>query len=254
MNVFILKMIVVLFFAGVLVVNYLSNSIPFNKHTQTDISEKYPSYFTPTGFTFSIWGIIYIMLGIFVVRIALQDMAFFDQAYVTTILIWFIISCVLNMVWLVAWHYLKMELSLLIMIGLLVSVVIIWTTIPLSETFMKATFSVYAGWISVATIANVTITLIKLKIPLFQNNQVQWFVTVITVGFLLVALVLNVTSDVLYGVVFVWAYYGIIMKHIHHENPHITTKKPLLYLKILFVLIVLLTSIEFVLNGFQLFL
>jgi len=253
MNVYILKMLIILFYVGVLIVNYLSNAIPFNNNTQTDISEKFPSYFTPTGFTFSIWGIIYIMLGVFVVRMALQDATFFEQGYVTVVIIWFIISCILNMVWLVAWHYLKMEFSMIVMLGLLVSVLVIWTKVPTSELLFKTTFSIYAGWISIATIANATILLVKLNIPVFQNNQVQWFVAVITIGFLLVATVLNTTTDILYALVFIWAYYGIIMKHIHHENPFISTKKPIIYLQVLFVLIVLLTSTVFVINGFQLY-
>ena len=118
---------------------------------------------------------------------------------------------------------------------------------------MKATFSVYTGWISVATIANVTILLVKWNIPLFQTQQILWYLIVITVGLILVGTVLFISRDVLYGVVFIWAYFGIIMKHIYHEQPYFTKTGPTYYTSFLFFVIIIMTIFIFVQNGAQLY-
>lgn len=251
MNIVIIKMTVILFLIAVIIVNYLATAIPFNNQTQSDISDKHPNYFTPTGFTFSIWGIIYLMLGIFVIRIALQDALFFEQSYVSTMIVFYLISCVLNMLWLLAWHYLRMEYSTIIMVALLITLIITYLAIPQQEFLLKATFSLYTAWISIATIANITILLTTWNIPLFKEHEIMWFIIMITVGLLLSAIVVFSTRDVLYGVVFIWAYYGIMMKHIHHEQPYFKTSGPLYYLTFTFILIVLLTGSVFIQNGFQ---
>lgn len=72
MLILILKILMVLFYLGMLTVNVLANTIPFNQRSTGEISDRYPTLFTPSGFTFSIWGIIYIFLGIFVVKVLMM--------------------------------------------------------------------------------------------------------------------------------------------------------------------------------------
>jgi hypothetical protein len=43
-------------------VNYLSNTGALNGNTMKVVSDKYFNYFTPAGFAFSIWGLIYVGL------------------------------------------------------------------------------------------------------------------------------------------------------------------------------------------------
>lgn len=60
-------------FMLVVVLNVLSNALPINGQTMPEISAKYPSLFTPAGFTFSIWGVIYVALLLFVIYQALPS-------------------------------------------------------------------------------------------------------------------------------------------------------------------------------------
>lgn len=253
MNDVILKMLVVVFFIAMIAINYLANSLPFNNKSTGDISSQYSNYFTPTGFTFSIWGIIYIMVGVFVVRLALQNGVFFEQVYVTRLILFFVFSCIFNMLWLTMWHYNKIELSMVMMIGLLISLIFVGMSIPDTEVFMKATFSVYTGWISVATIANATILLVKWNIPFFQNNQIVWYLIVVTIGLILAGMMLFGGRDVLFGIVFIWAYFGIIMKHIYHEEPYFKTTGPTYYTSFLFFVIIIMSVYIFIQNGAQLY-
>jgi len=253
MKVILFKIAVVVVYTGVLLVNFLANYLPFNNRSTGDISDSYASYFTPSGFTFSIWGVIYIMLGAFVIQVLTRDPAWFDGEYVTSLLLWFAVSSLFNMLWLVTWHYDWIGWSVVVMLGLLVSLIFAYLSIPTTELLIKAAFSLYLGWISVATIANVTILLVKLDWPFFLNQATLWFVIVLLVGVVLVGTVLFVRHDVLYGVVFVWAYFGILMKHLNKELMSFDARGPVMYNVAMLGVIAILVLITLYQNGYQLY-
>ena len=100
-----IKYLNILFFIGMVVMNYLANALPLNNHKTGELSDAYPNLFVPAGITFSIWGLIYLLLTGFVIvqfteggKVAASSIGWF-----------FIISCVFNSLWIVCWHYEKLH-------------------------------------------------------------------------------------------------------------------------------------------------
>jgi hypothetical protein len=160
------RLINALTLAGMLVVNALANALPLNGKNTGEISDSYPVLFTPAGYVFSIWGLIYIALIGFAVFQALPGQK--TNPRINRIGGWFALSNILNMAWLFAWHWEVLWLSVVFMLGLLASLLVIYTrleigvharTSPLEQALVDFPFSLYLGWISVATIANLSAAL-----------------------------------------------------------------------------------------------
>jgi hypothetical protein len=253
MKLIIFKSLIVLFYFSMIYVNYLANSLPINNQDTGQISSKYPSLFTPSGFAFSIWGIIYIMLGIYVFKTVASNSDQFNEQYKYIVMGLFMLTSVFNITWLLCWHYDLIVLSTIIMILFLIANVITVRLIPSSEVLMKSTFSLYAGWIMIALIANITIMLVKLDLPIFSQNQVLWYVIVITVGLAIISSLLIFDRNVIYGLVFIWAFFAILMKHIGKEGHYLTTQLPIYYTGAIIVAIIALSLWSFINNGYKLF-
>jgi len=189
--------------------NYLANSLPINGKTTGQLSDAYPNLFVPSGITFSIWGIIYLLLVAYCILQFLPE----SKEIALRISWLFIISCVLNGLWILAWHYQKLALSVLIMIGLLVALIMI--NIQLRDLHMgvlKAAFGVYLGWICIATIANVTALLVNIGWGGLGISQQAWTIVMIAIGTLIVSLTLLRLNNPFIGLSVVWAFTGIILK------------------------------------------
>lgn len=202
----------VVFFAGMIVMNYLANALPLGGKTTGELSDAYPNLFVPAGVTFSIWGVIYLLLaGFCVVQFSQKG------APVAGSLGWlFAVSCILNGLWIAAWHYERVPLSLLVMAGLLVTLILINLKLkdqPLGLT--KAAFGIYLGWICIATIANVTALLVRLNWDGFGISQEVWAVVMIAVGAAIVSVAIVKLANPFLGLAVVWAFAGIILKRSH---------------------------------------
>lgn len=174
-----------------IVINYLSNTGVFNGTDMKAISDKYHNYFTPAGYAFSIWGLIYIALLAFVIY---TGRGLFkktqDDWPVLEIGWWFVISCAANAFWVIAFLYDYTGLSVIIMIVMLISLIKIILNIrmelddlPLKKiAFVWWPFSIYAGWISVAFIADVAAYLTKIKWNGFGISEIAWTLTMICVA------------------------------------------------------------------------
>ncbi len=176
-------------FIVVVVMNYLSNTGIFNGNTMSSVSAQYENLFTPAGYAFSIWGLIYLGLLGYVIY---QGRSLFQQykegdEIVMKIGWWFVISCIANCLWILAWLYNYTGISVLIMILLLFSLIkIILNTrmelddVPLSRiAFLWWPFSLYSGWITVALIANTAAYLTKIGWGGFGIAEVTWTVIMI---------------------------------------------------------------------------
>ena len=210
----------ILGFIFTITLNTLAVTLPVGGRTTGEISDLYPNLFVPAGYAFSIWSLIYTLLLVFII---LQSRNLFSKskegpAYVQTIGWWFVLSCLANGCWILAWHYLWTGLSLLLMLGILVSLLFIYLSLrsaPESVAipfFVKLPFSIYLGWISVATIANVTALLVSLEWNGFGISEISWTVTMLIVGGLLGALFLWLRRDIAYVLVIVWAFWAIAVK------------------------------------------
>ncbi len=209
----ILKIISAITFIAMLFVNYLANSLPIGGNTTGDISGKYNTLFTPSGFTFSIWGVIYILLSVFVIFLFVNPNDTLTQNE-NTILILFSGVNVLNMLWLVSWHNDKILLSTIVMIFLLAALLFIVLKVSKTDILSYATFSIYAGWISVALIANITIWIVKEDFSFFMNHEYFWFYLILGVSFFIGLFMVIKEKNYYYGSVFLWAYIGILAKYL----------------------------------------
>jgi translocator protein len=202
-----------LFFAFMITMNALANGLPLNGYTTGEVSAIYPNLFVPAGFTFSIWGVIYLLLLGYVIYSSSilwrRDKANPLSGAVITIANYFVLTCALNGVWIMMWHLLLIELSLVIMSGFLVTLIIIYKKLQPYRTKLKGInslllyipFVVYLGWISVATIANTTALLVSYNWNGFGIDGVMWSCIMITIAVLL--------GDFFYTLVIAWALYGI---------------------------------------------
>jgi hypothetical protein len=125
----------------------------------------------------------------------------------------FALSCLFNGLWIVAWHYQKLPLSLLIMAALLVVLILINLQVKdLNYGLIKATFGVYLGWICIATIANVTALLVNYNWGGFGISQEIWAIVMIAIGTLVVSITLLRLDNPYIGLSVIWAFTGIIIK------------------------------------------
>ncbi len=216
-------------YVTMLIVNGLAGSTTLLGGVDTAaISDKYANLFAPAGFTFAIWGVIYLLLGGFVLRMwgvwRTKKPRLADDAIVRVVKL-FILSCLLNVLWLLAWQYEVLWLSVAIMLALLATLLMIHreVTTPerlsLGETVaVKAPFGVYAGWITVATIANISTWLVSLQWDGFGLSHGTWMVAVLIVGAVITMTTMIRRNDWFYGAVAVWAYAGILAKHLSESG------------------------------------
>jgi hypothetical protein len=204
-----LKYINILMFVIMMVMNYLANALPLNNKTTGELSDSFPNLFVPAGLTFSIWGIIYLLLLLYCI---IQFKAS-NQEIVSGISWLFGISCALNALWIVFWHYGKLPLSLSVMLGLLVT--LIYINIYLRSTspwIFKAAFGIYLGWICIATIANVTALLVNYNFGRLGISDETWTIMMIAAGTIITVLALYNLWNPFIGLSVIWAFIGIAIK------------------------------------------
>lgn len=202
-------------FAVVILLNVLSNALPINGQTMPEISAKYPSLFTPAGFTFSIWGLIYLSLLIFVIYQALPSQR--DNARLARIGTYFKINCLANALWIVVWHYDLLVLSLLVMLVILATLILIYGSLieqvecsgTLERVALHLPFSLYTGWITVATIANISVLQTHYGLDAVALNAEQWTYLKLALAGAIGAFVVLRFRDAVFVLVIAWAAYGI---------------------------------------------
>lgn len=204
-----IKFINLILFAVMVVMNYLANALPINGKTTGELSAQYENLFVPAGITFSIWGVIYLLLLIFCIIQFREE----NREVVASIGIAFGITCLLNAAWIVAWHYEQVPLSLLIMLGLLAALIFINYAIrDLAPGFTKAAFGIYLGWICIAAIANVTALLVRYNWGGWGIPEEVWSIVMIAAGTAIIALTVFRMNNPFTGLAAIWAFTGIIIK------------------------------------------
>ena len=204
----------------VLVLNAMANALPINGFNTGQVSAFYPNLFVPAGFTFSIWSLIYLMMiGFVAVSVKWMwhapDMPTGKLAQAVSPL--FLLTCLVNAGWILAWHYLMTGLSVFIMLVFLSLLILIYLKMqPFRESlsgfrkfFLYSFFIVYLGWISVATIANITALLVKMKWTGLGLEPAYWSLTMMAVAILLGLLFIVKKRDHAFAWVIAWALFGI---------------------------------------------
>jgi len=217
-----MKIFVTVTFLIMIVVNTLANVLPINGQNTGQVSDAYPNLFAPAGITFAIWGLIYLLLAAFTLYLL---GCFQKNSYTTNtellnkIGLVFSISSIANAAWIFSWHYNMIPLSMLLMVVILVCLIFI-NYIVVNEKlttrekfFIRLPFSVYFGWITIATIANATTLLVSLGWNGFGISEQTWAIVIIIVGMLIGSATIIRNRDIAYDLVMLWAYAGIYIKH-----------------------------------------
>lgn len=216
MNTKIIKILTVVAYAVMVAVNYIAVLLPLGGRGTGEISDNYSNLFAPAGYAFSIWGIIYILLGIYVVyQLWLEKNELAER--VNRI---FIVNAILNASWLFAWHYDIIWLSVIIMAGLLFTLMKISDILRINvlvskeRWLIRMPFSIYFGWITVATIANIIVFLVYIGWNGFGISENILTVTALLAGAFIGSWRILRDRFVPYGLVLIWGYGAILSKHI----------------------------------------
>jgi hypothetical protein len=214
------QLIILAAYVLTVVTNGLAVALPLNGQSTAEISDRYLTLITPAGYVFAIWSVIYALLLAFSVYQALPshraDPPLRAIGYLSAV------AAILNSIWLVLWHYNVFVLTVPVMVALLLTLIAIYVRLGIgarrAATWTEAIavrlpWSVYLGWITIATIANVATTLVWLEWDGLGIAPDVWAAAVLVVGAAIATAMALTRRDLAYGLVIVWAYIGIAVNH-----------------------------------------
>jgi hypothetical protein len=215
-------------FIGTIIVNALAVLLPLNNKNTGELSDNIPNLFVPAGLTFSVWGVIYVFLALFGFY-QLSNAWRNDsnrENIIEQIGPFFILAGIFNITWIFLWHYELVNLSLIAMLGLLGSLLAIYVRLKIGKIetnsrdkiFVHTTISIYLGWISVATIANVTAVAVVNNWDGFGIIEELWTILILIIVIIIGSAMLILRKDVAYNLVILWALGGIYLKRIDPLN------------------------------------
>ncbi|MCE7791884.1 tryptophan-rich sensory protein [Salipaludibacillus sp. CUR1] len=201
-------------FAAMVTINYLANSLPIGGRTTGEVSAMFPVLVTPASYAFSIWGLIYLLLACFIVIQLIPRKR--NVPLITMIGPWFFVSCLFNIFWIFLWHYLYIVSAMFIMIGILITLSVIYQRIHYYNTRVERLnrverlcyllpFSIYLAWISVATIVNISIGLEVLNWDRWGLRDEFWAVAVLALAAGLALYFGSRYTDIAFMLVIIWA-------------------------------------------------
>jgi len=240
-----LKWLNALAFISVIIVNALAGGTTLiGGQTTAAVSDKYSTLITPAGYVFSIWGVIYLLLALFIIFQALPGEK--NRELREKIGFLFIISCLLNIVWIVLWQYEYLIFSVIIIFLLLLSLIMIYLRLEIGKSraslrekiAFRLPFSVYLGWITIASIANVATALVSAGWDGFGMSPESWALIIVAVALLITILVLWTRRDIAYGLVVIWAFAGIAVKQSANQTVAIATEMGAIIVAIILIAVI----------------
>lgn len=202
-----------LFLLVTLIFNGLGAFGVINGLSQKDISDRYITLITPAPSTFSIWSLIYTLLIIStIVMIVKKDDAYYEKA-IDRISNLFIISSVLNIIWIVTFSYLQIALSSLFILGFVITLTLICIILIKIDDgkhiLLPLTFGMYTGWLFIATVVNIAAALVKANWGGFGISPEIWASVILMISIVLVLIVMRSIHNVIFPLPIAWAYLGI---------------------------------------------
>lgn len=194
-------------FAAMIIINVLAETLPIGGLTTGQVSGQYGNVFTPAGFTFGIWGVIYLMLAAFViyhliVRSPEADELIEDIGYM------FAIGCVVNSLWLVVWHFDLLVLSSILMIVLFIINMTVFARV-LGSRLHSEMFGVYSGWITIAMVANFYAMAVGLGANGRSSTALVLAVIIMAMSTLIGIAVTILSGTFGFGLAMIWAFVGL---------------------------------------------
>jgi hypothetical protein len=212
------QIVVVLTVLATITINILANALPINGLNTGQISDQFQVYFVPAGYVFSIWGLIYIGLIAYAFYQALPAQK--DNPRLQATGWWVVLGGLANSTWIFLWHYQQFVGTLGAMFILLATLIAVYlrlgtgrTKVSAAETWaVRVPFSIYLGWISVATIANVSDVLDYLKWDQWGFSDGTWMLGILLAVVVIAGLMSFTRRDIAYTAVILWALAGIGVK------------------------------------------
>ena len=209
---------VVLITLVTIVINILANALPINGLNTGQISDTFKVYFVPAGYVFSIWGIIYIGLIAYAVYQALPSQRANPRMQATGW--WVALGGLANSAWIFLWQYEHFVWTVAAMLILLASLIVVYlrlgighTKVSTGETWaVRIPFSIYLGWITVATVADISDVLWFVKWNQFGISAAAWMVVILGAVLIIAGLMNFLRRDVAYALVILWALAGITVR------------------------------------------
>lgn len=206
----------------VIAVNYISQAVRINDTTIGELSQRYNNLFTPASYAFAIWGLIFLSLlayALFQVKVVFYDKK--ELAYMEQTGYWFALANVLNALWVIAFAYDYTGLTVIIIVGILISLLKIiintnmerWDAPKEIIAFSWWPICLYSGWITVATIANIALYLTKIGLDGAFLTEVQWTMVLIVIATLINLVIIYKRNMREFAAVGVWALFAIYIRH-----------------------------------------
>lgn len=208
-----------------LAINFLANWLPLNGVNTGQVADSYPNLFTPPGYVFAIWGIIYTLAMVFAayqVRTSQRS-----EGYLASIGWLYLISGVINVAWIFVFHYsygapILYLVSTVLLLLLLVDLLLIYRKLDIGgvgvsrgvKFAVHAPMSIYVGWISVASIAGLASALNVAFPGIPDATQATVTAAMLVVAFALASIMLWLRRDAIFALVVIWAVYGIAVKQV----------------------------------------
>jgi hypothetical protein len=213
------QILVVIATLATISVNALANALPINGMSTGDISDSFDVYFVPAGYVFSIWGLIYLGLLAYTVYQALPAQR--ENPGLQKIGYLYIGSSLANIAWIFLWHYEIFPLTLVAMLVILFLLILIYLRLDICKAqvsraekwLVHIPFSLYLGWITVATIANVTSLLDYLGWSGWGISPEIWAILLFLAAVVISGIMSFTRGDIVYSLVLIWALIGIAFKH-----------------------------------------
>lgn len=227
------QFLVVFSIISMIVMNYLSNAGLFGGQTNGEVSAKYHTLITPAGYAFSIWGLIFLSLLAFGVYQGMNSQR--TNPRFRAVGWWVVPNAFCNAIWSPLFNNEYIGAALIVILVMLFTLVVIEqrllerqhvaivpavpdVTLPeapasAAETWLaRIPFSIYFGWLTVATILNVAVYLKATDFSLMGLSEQTWAVAILIVGLAVGAVVFNRYRSVAYVLVFAWAYAAIAVE------------------------------------------
>jgi len=211
-----------------LTVNILASALPLNGQNTGEISDRFQVYFVPAGYVFAIWGIIYIGWIAFTIFQFRADQK--GSPRLRRLGYLFALSGIFNAAWLFCWHYNQFGLSVLVMLILLGLLIASYLRLDVNHVSVSIAerwsvdipFGIYLGWITVATVANITDWLYLVEWSGFGIAPQTWAVIMIIVASVVGLMMALTRKDAAYVFVLVWSFIGIAVKQADVANVALT--------------------------------
>lgn len=205
------KLFNILLFIVTLYVNYLSVVFKIGGKSIRELSDKYDNLFTPSPSTFAIWSVIYLLIVVFLILQFTPKYAHFPVVHNG----YFALSCLLNGAWIICWQFEYLIVSLIVMLGLLITLTIINKQLKEERSaLLKLVFGVYLGWICIATVANETALLISFNWSFSLQLQAYITIAMLIISVIIVVWAMYQLANPFLSLAVSWALYGIYLKRV----------------------------------------